>query len=484
MSELIFQPVPYDVVTSAATGHTSVRSTNVNAPYNSKLLTRLQAIADKVYDGNMFDDGVSFGTIDLDRLQKLLTQIVIRFDNNPKYYLKEDYLHLIWYLCLHLAYLAESGSVSPGDLADLQAQLEALTERVTKAETDLASIQSEVSTLLTSFTDFYSEVNLHFSTVDADIETLKSQIAALEANPGQQLSAGSGISIENDEIHSEVTEDIQVIKTTIGGYKDGMTITAGTPVMEVLRTMLQTVLDVIAIAPSVSMNNYRMTGEYGTSVTSSLEINFVQGKFQSENPSEWSYSIPMNCGMTSIQGDFTWTVTPNKATTTVTFPLLQYKVYNGWKAITSANTVIPKLSDGVTDSSVTYTNTVFPTSASLKVDPYYKVYIGHKLAKTAADISETDIKAMPFEQGYLQQSTWSFSADRSGEGESIIIACPSGYKLTGVTDSMGVPLNDNFSLVNTMNVTCGGSEVVPYDIYLYPITNGATQLFKNLTFEQ
>jgi hypothetical protein len=58
-----------------------------------------------------------------------------------------------------------------------------------------------------------------------------------------------------------------------------MTITAGTPVMEVLRTMLQTVLDVVAIAPSVSMNNYRMTGEYGTSVTSSLEINFVQGKF-------------------------------------------------------------------------------------------------------------------------------------------------------------------------------------------------------------
>lgn len=121
MSELIFQPVPYDVVTSAATGHTSVRSTNVNAPYNSKLLTRLQAIADKVYDGNMFDDGVSFGAIDLDRLQKLLTQIVIRFDNNPKYYLKEDYLHLIWYLCLHLAYLAESGTVSPGDLTDLQA---------------------------------------------------------------------------------------------------------------------------------------------------------------------------------------------------------------------------------------------------------------------------------------------------------------------------------------------------------------------------
>jgi hypothetical protein len=66
MSELIFKPVPYDVVTSATTGQTTVRSTDANAPYNSKLLYRLQALAGgKEYDGNMFDDDFNFDSIDI-----------------------------------------------------------------------------------------------------------------------------------------------------------------------------------------------------------------------------------------------------------------------------------------------------------------------------------------------------------------------------------------------------------------------------------
>jgi hypothetical protein len=46
MSELKFKPIPYDIVTSASTGKTTVRGTNANVSYNVNLLNRLQAIAD------------------------------------------------------------------------------------------------------------------------------------------------------------------------------------------------------------------------------------------------------------------------------------------------------------------------------------------------------------------------------------------------------------------------------------------------------
>lgn len=108
MSELKFKPVPYDIVTSASTGKMTVRGTDANAPYNSNLLNRLQAVADSGYDGNLFDDGVDFGSCTADDLQKLLTQVVIRFDNDPNYYTKRDYQYLIWYLCKSLITLSDS----------------------------------------------------------------------------------------------------------------------------------------------------------------------------------------------------------------------------------------------------------------------------------------------------------------------------------------------------------------------------------------
>jgi hypothetical protein len=41
MTNFNFKPVPTEIVTSAATGNITVRSTDAGAPYNSNLLNRL-----------------------------------------------------------------------------------------------------------------------------------------------------------------------------------------------------------------------------------------------------------------------------------------------------------------------------------------------------------------------------------------------------------------------------------------------------------
>jgi hypothetical protein len=133
MSELKFKPVPYDIVTSASARRTTVRATDANAQYNSNILTRLQAIADSAIDSNMFNEGVDFGIYDLENLQRLLTQVVIRFDNDPNYYTKRDYQYLIWYLCKSLKYL-ENNDVTKEDFNNIQKLAEELLARIESLE--------------------------------------------------------------------------------------------------------------------------------------------------------------------------------------------------------------------------------------------------------------------------------------------------------------------------------------------------------------
>lgn len=140
MSELKFKPVPYDIVTSASTGKTTVRSTNANAPYNSNLLNRLQAIADQVYVDNLFTkDDINFGSCEVEDLQKLLTQVVIRFDNDPNYYTKRDYQYLIWYLCKSLIYIGSKEI--PDNFEQLVDDISDLLERLAKLEKTVDKLQ-------------------------------------------------------------------------------------------------------------------------------------------------------------------------------------------------------------------------------------------------------------------------------------------------------------------------------------------------------
>lgn len=141
MSELKFKPVPYDIVTSASTGKTTVRNTNANAPYNSNLLSRLQAIADQVYVDNLFTkDDINFGSYEVSDLQKLLTQVVIRFDNDPNYYTKRDYQYLIWYLCKNLIYIG-SKEIPDVDFEQLVNDISDLSDRIKRLEETVAKLQ-------------------------------------------------------------------------------------------------------------------------------------------------------------------------------------------------------------------------------------------------------------------------------------------------------------------------------------------------------
>ena len=210
MSELKFKPVPYDIVTSASTGKTTVRGTNTNAPYNANLLNRLQAIADQAYNSNLFDDRVDFGSYDLEDLQKLLTQVVIRFDNDPNYYTKRDYQYLIWYLCNSLVYL-DGHYTSKEEFLEV---IEKLKEVIDFIQKQLDGTKESVEALSTAVADLSTRQDAIEVELQESISKLKEEIAYLRDYVNAELESlqleiegGKDITIAEDSQDLAYIED-------------------------------------------------------------------------------------------------------------------------------------------------------------------------------------------------------------------------------------------------------------------------------------
>lgn len=123
------QIIPSQINRPASQGEVTLTGIYSNLPYNKNVVKRLQVIIGDNFKGdlNIFDNEEgSFKILPLDELQQLLTQVLIRFDNNPDYYTKSDYQYLIWYLCQSIGHLVEQNT----DLSDIINQINELVIKV------------------------------------------------------------------------------------------------------------------------------------------------------------------------------------------------------------------------------------------------------------------------------------------------------------------------------------------------------------------
>lgn len=461
MTDLKFKAIPSEIVTSASTGTTLVRGTSANLPYNQSLLKRLQAIvADSSYDGNFFDDDV-LQAPSLEDLQKLLTQVIIRFDNDPNYYTKRDYYHLIWYLCQSLLYLAEGGT----------------------SESDL----SEIYTQIRQLTDHIDGIDLQFDALSQKITGLTDQVSTLESlllSKPDKFEEGTGIKIENSIISARATESFKVSNVNIGGYTDGMTIDENTPILEILKTILQKTVDVKANDPTAKLTGDTYKAEYGSEATKTATITLTQGSFTSADPTAWTTSQKMDCRLVGVTGNWKWTISNDGmiAQSTNKYYATSAQTLSVPYVEISQNTVVPKKSNG-DDSSVEYIDTTLAVSGNIKIIPYYNLYFGPILTTDISSVTASDVKRLEHvEEEFPLDKTKTIGGSYTGQGKSILIACPSEYQLTGITDSMGNSILSLFRFTSQLDIPCGNDVLVKYNLYLYPISNGADQAYKNLTF--
>lgn len=437
MSELKFKPVPYDIVTSASTGRMTVRGSDADAPYNSNLLNRLQAIVTSSADNNMFNEEVDFGDFSLENLQELLTQVVIRFDNDPNYYTKRDYQYLIWYLCKSLKYL-ENNDVTKEDFNDIQKSAEELLARIEALEIE---------------TDELKE----------DIENLK--------NNQQVLEAGDSIEIdENNKINAIVSEDIQVT-IPVGGLN--RTIKAGEDITAVLKELLQVVIGVKAVNPTLSLSGSNKSEEYGTSIPETkLAISLNQGYFEPAD-SRWNGAKQyMDCAITSVSVSGQSAKITDKTSASFTIPgqtLTSVKTYSITDNNVSANSVVPVNSNNQSISEEKgFTGGKVKSSGTITFTPYYNAFMGGIDVESISELTSANIRSVAAHQLSVTPTATTLLNGKptsNNAKKAILIACPSVYQLTSVQSELGTDMTDSFDLKGSVNVTCG-EETVSYNCYL------------------
>lgn len=148
------------------------------------------------------------------------------------------------------------------------------------------------------------------------------------------------------------------------------------------------------------------------------------------------------------------------------------------------------------DDSLTSTSTT--NSNSKQFTAQYKYFIGSYNEMVAANYTSDIIRNLNgAKSGFITvNGTTTISSDTwTSAGYSVVIACPSKYKLASITDSIG---NDNMKAFHSktdtgdysdatgsdaiINVTTG-SKTTEYHVYVCGIPNSAQASFKNITLK-
>mgnify|MGYP003290147894 CR=1 FL=1 len=138
-----------------------------------------------------------------------------------------------------------------------------------------------------------------------------------------------------------------------------------------------------------------------------------------------------------------------------------------------------------TQTEATVKEDTTPTnSKEIKVNGRYKYYVGYSTNTAYSQFDSAAIKALAAKKGDITvNSTTTILNDTTkltSNGTSIVVACPAKYKLATITNGVGADILANFSSVGKVSYT-NGSVTTEYMVYVYPITNGATVEFKNVT---
>lgn len=121
------------------------------------------------------------------------------------------------------------------------------------------------------------------------------------------------------------------------------------------------------------------------------------------------------------------------------------------------------------------------SSASKTVSAQYYAYVGYSTKTTASEFDSDSIKALQAAKTWItvNGTTNLLPNATTSDGTSIVIAVPAKYKLSGVKNSLGMPILDNFSSTATVAYT-NGSTTTDYTVYVYPIISGVQVDYKEI----
>lgn len=447
---------PAQVELSAPTGASTMKGIYADLPYNKGALNKLYTILGQtVGDKNLFDDQELVPTT-ITELQHILTQVIIRFDNDPSYYTKKDYQCLIGYLCKNLIHL-----ISQDDI---------ISESVTSMTTDLSELSDRVQ-------------KLEDALDGGNIQELLTEILETKQD---KLTTGDGITINDNVIANVWTEEDLIPSINIGGLTTSDTISKGDSIVDILKRILTKAIGLIKTNPSFNSSGQILSTEYGSNtLPTNITFTFTQGKYTSTETSSWNKTFNMNCKVEKYQvkaGDEVikeWTdctFSNNKCTIEIpSFTLnAPTKVTVIFKV--SANTAEYKDNQGNVDTSIAYNGGDISVSVG-QITPYHYFFMGSVTKGTA--LTSDIIRKFPHKQP-VTSNKYTYGGAMAVKAGDIIIACPVEYVLTNIEQTQtGGSYLDRFNEEDPVDINCG---TITKSYRIYKFSSITDFSFKNITF--
>lgn len=295
-------------------------------------------------------------------------------------------------------------------------------------------------------------------------------------------------------VETALDEDITAMGVTLGALANGGTLKKGMTLSQILKQLIVKEIDVNKTNPTTAI---KVTGvssggtyEVGTAISATLAHIYTDGKFSGQTG--YSYNVNAGCA----EGETKYYRGSNVVTSPDAFTITEGT--HTWKCTTAygASTVTPKKNNGTNSSVNIAAGTA--TSGTFNINGRYKAYIGYSTETSGSAFDSAKIKALAAGNSWVNTSgSTTLKSSATSNGTSIVIACPESYRLTGISNSLGVSIMENFvgitknaagSYVDSdalvkVNYTNGGT-TTKYKVYVYPITSGAKVDYKDVTISK
>lgn len=332
--------------------------------------------------------------------------------------------------------------------------------------------------LVISYLDGTEDLTIDFSDINDTLAELSKKISQLEK---KAPVAGKDIDItgENNAIDVALDEAITVMGVSVGTLANGSTLTKGMSLSDILKKILIREIDAkVGAYPSVTVGVTGVTKdgtyEVGAALTATLSHKYTDGKFVGAD-SLYQYNLAAGCpeGITTYSLDATNVTSPHTLVVTEGSHTFNCKTTYG------ASTAKPKKNNGVASSVSIPAGTT--TSGNFNFTGKFYGYVGYSTKTAGSQFDSASIKALAAAKQYLtvNGSTTLLSGGATSNGTSIVIAVPAKYKLSGIQNSLGVSILENFNTPVQVNYT-NGETTTAYHVYVYPITSGAKVAYKNV----
>ena len=275
-------------------------------------------------------------------------------------------------------------------------------------------------------------------------------------------------------------EEIKVLGVNVGALSNGTSIAEGTSITDILKSILIQVKERTVKKPTSTITGAtNETFEVGYHYSRKLGHTYKDGSFDGlETYGFKPTSIAAGCS----EGDTTYKV----GTEILTGTTAEFTVTNGSKEISCTTTYGESTNDNVrnngTISDINIPSGTTPVS-KVTVNGLYRAYLGYANVTQVSQVNSDVIKSLNAVTKLCDVNgnvtLLANGSKLTSNGKSIVVAVPSISKLASVANGLGADILANFSVKGTAQYTYGDT-TTDYNVYIYPITNGASVEYQNV----